>query len=97
MKIYLDQEYVCHVQDDGTMMEAECAFFDGKCNAFIEGYRYIPQGHAWKDASGTMLTGEMAAPIRDYRELDDAQRAYELEELEDMREALRILGVNVDE
>ena len=37
MIIYLDNEYKCHLVNDGTIMEAETPFFDGKCQTFIEG------------------------------------------------------------
>lgn len=40
MVIYLDNEYKCHVTDDGTMRAVECDFFDSKCVEFVEGYIY---------------------------------------------------------
>lgn len=40
--IYIDNYYKCHVADDGTMTAVETAAFDGKCDAYIEGYRFVP-------------------------------------------------------
>lgn len=91
MTIYIDSECKCHVTDDGTMTEVETDFFNGKCQAFIEGYRFIPSGRKWTRADGTVFTGEMIAPWQPYDELDAAQRAYEREQMADMENALAIL------
>ena len=66
MRVYLDSDYVCHITDDGTMKEAETDFFDGKCAAFIEGYRFIPAGESWTREDGVVFQGEMIAPAKDY-------------------------------
>lgn len=87
MKIYIDTEYHCHIADNGTMTPVETDFFDGKCAAFIEGYRFVPEGESWTRADGTVFHGEMIAPWKDYRTLDAAQRQYERE----LAEAARIL------
>lgn len=92
MKIYIDVEFKCHVTDsDGTYKEVENAFFDGKCDAFIEGYRFIPSGETWVREDGVEFTGEMIAPWKDYEELDNAQREYERQKLADAENALAIL------
>ena len=93
MKIYIDSEYKCHVSDDGTMREFDVPFFDGKCQAFIEGYRYIPTDETWTRADGVEFKGEMIAPWKNYTELYIAQLEYDLA---DADAALAILGVNVD-
>ena len=77
MKIYLDDEYKCHISDDGPMTEVETDAFDGKCEAFIEGYRYVPSGENWTREDGAVFQGEMAVPWKDFAELDEAQRVYE--------------------
>ena len=93
MKIYIDSDYKCHVSDDGTMREFDVPFFDGKCQAFIEGYRYIPTDETWTRADGVEFKGEMIAPWKNYTELYIAQLEYDLA---DADAALAILGVNVD-
>ena len=75
MKIYIDNAYKCHIVNDGTMREIETDFFDNKCDAFIEGYRCIPEGETWVREDGTACSG--ISPWKDYRELDNAQREYE--------------------
>lgn len=89
--IYIDSEFKCHVTDDGTLKAVENSFFDDKCDAFIEGYRFIPEGETWIRSDGEIFTGEMVAPWKDYRELDSAQREYERERLADAENALAIL------
>ena len=39
-KIYVDSDHKCHATDDGTMIAVETDFFDGKCDAFLEGHCY---------------------------------------------------------
>ena len=77
MKIYIDSDFKCHATNDGTMTAVEVDFFDGKCTAFIEGFRYIPPGEAWTRSDGVLFNGEMITPWKDYSELDAAQRVYE--------------------
>ena len=77
--IYLDSDFKCHIFDDGTMTSVKTDFFDGKCDAYVEGYRIIPAGKSWTRSDGERFTGEMVVPWKDWRELDDAQREYERE------------------
>ena len=44
MLIYIDSDFKCHITDDGTMTQVETDFFDGKCDTYIEGYRFLPAG-----------------------------------------------------
>lgn len=75
--IYLDSEFKCHITDDGTLTTVETDFFDGKCDAYINGYRYIPAGSTWTREDGAVFAGEMIAPWKPWDELDTAQREYE--------------------
>ena len=77
MKIYIDDEFKCHTQaaDDRTAVETD--FFDGMCAAYIEGYRFVPDGEIWTAADGTAFRGEMIAPWKPWAELDEAQREFE--------------------
>ena len=78
MKIYIDSEYKCHTTNpDGIFQEVETDFANGKCDAFIEGYRFIPSGESWTRSDGVVFQGEMIAPWKLYSELDAAQREYE--------------------
>lgn len=78
-KIYIDSEFKCHVEDDGTMQAVETDYFDGKCLAYIEGYRYIPEGETWIREDGEVFCGEMVSPWKGWQELDAAQGEYERE------------------
>lgn len=94
MTIYIDAEFKCHVTDDGTMTAVDTDAFDGKCAAYIEGYRLVPAGETWTRDDGVEFSGEMIAPWKPWAELDAAQREYEREQYEDMRAALEVLGVD---
>lgn len=93
--IYIDSDFKCHVTNDGTMTAVETDFFDGKCDTFIEGYRFIPDGKSWTREDGTVFHGEMISPWKPYSELDNAQREYERQLLAEYAEALTTLGVTV--
>lgn len=80
--IYVDRDYKCHAADDGTMTPVETDFFNGKCDAYIEGYRFVPSGCTWTRSDGEVFRGEMVAPWQDIRELRLAQLEYENEQLE---------------
>ena len=77
MKIFIDNDYMCRVVNDGTLREFDVPFFDGKCPAFIEGYRYVPAGETWTRPDGVEFTGEMIAPAVDSRVLEAYQEQYE--------------------
>lgn len=90
--IYIDSDYQCHTADpDGAFRKVETDFFKGKCDAFIDGYRFVPVGESWTRSDGEVFHGEMIAPWKPYFELDSAQREYEREQMADMETALKIL------
>lgn len=100
MKIYIDNDYKCYVSPAEDRREFDVPFFDGKCQTFIEGYRYVPPGERWVKPNGVLFRGLMISLWKDYTELYKAQLEYELEqlkaELEDADAALNELGVVVD-
>ena len=75
--IYIDSDFKCHVSNDVTLTVVETDFFDGKCDAFVEGYRFVPAGKTWTRSDGEVFEGEMVSPWKDYAELDEAQLEYE--------------------
>lgn len=80
MIIYLDSDFKCHIRNDGTLIAMETAAFDGKCDTYIEGYRFVPGGKTWVREDGVEFSGEMIAPWKPWQELDKAQREYEREQ-----------------
>ena len=96
MTVYIDSEFRCHVNQADGLTAAETDLFDGKCTAFVEGYRFVPAGQTWTREDGKVFSGEMAAPWKPFSELDAAQREYEREQLADMQNALELLGVDVN-
>ncbi|MDO5546446.1 MAG: hypothetical protein Q4F81_11630 [Eubacteriales bacterium] len=95
MTIYIDTDFKCHTNPDGSYIAVETDFFAGKCAAYIEGYRFIPAGAEWTRPDGVVFHGEMVAPWKDWQRLDDAQREYERQLIAEYTEALGIVGVSV--
>lgn len=98
MKIYIDDDYKCHVSPADGRTEIETDYFDGMCTAAIEGHRYIPAGSTWTRADGETFTGEAYMLFVDWATLDASQREYEQEQLTQYESALTeiesALGVN---
>lgn len=93
MTVYIDKEYKCHASPAESLRDFDVPFFEGKCFAFIEGYRYVPSGESWMREDGVNFKGEMIAPWKPYTELYIAQLEYELA---DADAALNELGVTYD-
>ena len=75
--IYIDLDYKCHSVNDGTMVAIETDYFDDKCDAFIEGYRFVPAEQSWTREDGIEFHGKMISQWRDCAELDRIQEEYE--------------------
>lgn len=84
MTIYIDADYKCHAATADGLTAIETDYFVGKCQAYIEGYRFVPAGQTWTRPDGVVFQGEMVSPWKPWRELDSAQRAYEQEQLESL-------------
>ena len=99
MIIYIDSDFKCHITNDGTMKKVETEFFDGKCDAFIEGYRLLPAGEKWIREDGVAFEGEMIAPWKDYAILEAVQTEYEKNQTEmaDMQAALTEANTTIAE
>lgn len=93
--IYIDSDFKCHLADGEGLTAVETDFFDGKCDAFVEGYRFIPSGESWTRSDGEVFKGEMIAPWEDYSKLEKAQRTYEKQLLAEYAEALKTVGVSL--
>lgn len=77
MKIYIDSEFKCHVNQEVGYAIVETNFFDGFCTEYIEGHRFVPSGCTWTRDDGIKFVGEMVAPWKSWNELDELQRTYE--------------------
>lgn len=87
MKIFLDAHCRCHTTNpDGIYTEIEAPNqFDGKCAAYIEGFRVRPEGYTYTRDDGMVFgpNGSSVTPWKPYNELAAAQAQYE----RDMAEA----------
>lgn len=84
MTIYIDSDFKCRTATADGLTAVETDYFDGKCPAYIEGYRFVPAGASWTRPDGVTFQGEMVCPWKPWWELDAAQRAYEQEQLESL-------------
>ena len=93
MTIYIDRDFKCYTEPAAGRTAVETDAFDGKCQQYIEGYRFVPSGQSWTREDGQVFHGEMVAPWRDYAILAEFQALYEEEQAkqEEAQEALNIL------
>ena len=76
MTIYIDSDYKCYVSAAEGRRVIETGFFDGKCEEWIESYRFVPAGETWTREDGEMFRGEMVSPWKDLGEAYAVQAAY---------------------
>ena len=93
--IYLDSNFMCHIVNDGTMTEIQTDALDGLCNNAIELIRFIPQNEIWIRPDGKIIYGEFIQATNSAK-IDAYQRQWHEDtiQMEDMQNALEILGVN---
>ena len=100
MQFFIDKEYRCYSRQDnaGSLRSVESDAFDGKCATYLNGFCFIPKGESWTREDGEIFEGESVFPWKDSQMLELAQAAYEesLAEMQDMQEALNLLGVNAN-
>lgn len=84
MTIYIDSDFKAHTVAGDGLTAVETTAFDGKCAAYIDGYRYVPNGQIWTRADGAVFHGEMVAPWKPWAVLDGIQRAYEREQVQSL-------------
>ena len=76
MTIYIDSDYKCYTSEADGRRAVETNFFDGKCEEWIESYRFVPEGETWMRGDGEVFRGEMVTPWKDLSEAYMAQIAY---------------------
>ena len=75
MTIYIDSDYKCYVSAAEGRRAVETEVFSGKCEEWIESFRYVPAGETWIREDGAMFTN-MVSPWKELREAYIAQEAY---------------------
>lgn len=77
MIVYLDNDYICHTENNGSFVEYDTDIFDGKSKAYIEGMRIVPEGETWIRSDGVRFNGFMFSPAKDIiRVLTDVAISY---------------------
>ena len=77
MILYLDSDYLCHMEPAVGRTAVQTDAFNGKCKTYIEGFRFVPSGQSWTRSDGKVFHGEMIAPAVNYSVLVEAQRNYD--------------------
>jgi hypothetical protein len=96
MVFYIDDDYKIHLTNpDNTYekIESDIDFFEGKCEQFIEGFRFVPKGRTWVRWDQEEFPGEMISPWTDIMYLDRAQAEYVQNQLDDAIAAFGLLGI----
>lgn len=75
MTIYIDSDYKCYVSVAEGRRAVETDFFDGKCDEWIESFRFVPAGETWTRGDGEVFTN-MVSPWKDLGEAYAAQATY---------------------
>lgn len=75
--VYIDSDFKCYSTPGDGLVAVDTSFFDDKCDAVMEGYRFVPAGQTWTRPDGAIFRGEMIAPWKDYRILQAYQEQYE--------------------
>ena len=76
MTIYINDDYKCYTSAADGRRAIETNEFDGKCQEWIESYRFVPAGERWVKPNGEMFRGKMVAPWKDLGEAYAAQAGY---------------------
>jgi hypothetical protein len=91
MTIYLDSDFLCHTAPGDGLAAIETDALDGRCAAYIEGMRYVPEGEIWTREDGVEFSGEMVSPWRNSAELERVQAEYDRQLLAEYRQAYEIV------
>ena len=87
--IYIDSDYMCHLESGEGRTEVQTDAFDGVVRETIPYYRYIPSGEQYTDKKGRTLHG-LFIQAMDSNAIDRITRTAIMA---DMQNALSILGV----
>lgn len=89
-ELYLDSEYMCHLEDDGTRLYYSTDVFDETADAAIPYYRLIPDGMSWRNPkTGRQYVGPFIQATNSQKIMQVTQEAL----IADMQSALAVLGV----
>ena len=75
MTIYIDNDYKCYVSAADGRRAIETDDFNGKCDEWIESFRFVPAGEIWTREDGEIFTN-MVAPWKDLSAAYTAQADY---------------------
>ena len=87
MTIYIDSDYKCYVSAAEGRRAVETEVFAGKCEEWIESFRYVPAGETWVREDGEVFTN-MTAPWKDLGKAYIAQADYAAQLNKQYEEAL---------
>lgn len=90
--VYIDSDYKCHAENTtGDYREIETDFFNGKCAAFIESYRFVPSGENWTRDDGVVFDGQMIVAIKDFSIIESVQKLYDEVDITEKENRISIL------
>lgn len=88
--IYIDSDYMCHLEDGEGRTAVQTDVFDGVVDEAVQYYRYIPEGKEYTDKKGRVFHGLFIQAV----DSNAINRVTLNAMIADMQNALAILGVN---
>lgn len=89
--IYLDKDYMCHVNNSDGMLEIKTDIFDSFCDGAIECYRFVPSGEKWQRLDGKIIHGQFIQPVTPVTIPDAVQTQYNRDEAAYMEELAALI------
>lgn len=86
--IYLDPDYMCHLENGEGRREAKTDIFDEIIDAVIPLYRFIPQGEEWTNPKTKVVLHGQFIQITDSEKVDKIQESVYMAQLQEILDVL---------
>lgn len=86
--IYLDSDYMCHLESGEGRREVKTDIFDEIIDAVIPFYRFIPQGEEWTNPKTKVVLHGQFIQITDSNKVDKIQESVYMAQLQEILDVL---------
>lgn len=84
--IYIDSDFICHVENNGTYRPVTTEIFDSLSVFDIEMRRFVPEGEQWIRDDGKVFTGQFVSLAYDPRQYAKTKERYEADRIKKYQE-----------
>ena len=88
MTVYIDKSYKVHTTPAENRVAIETDVFNGMTAPVIECYIFVPKDRSYTKPNGTTVHGEFIQPWATGKQMDAAQRLYDLALITEYESAL---------